>query len=73
MRLGQRTAYNTNRVEYRKGNPKNPMTMEELAEKCRIALRVGKTSIKITCGKVIQLVNKLEEADNVDLVIWLLG
>jgi len=62
------------RVDYRKGNPNNPMTMEELINKFRDCSSFGRKKFSgWDIDRVIQLVENMEEVAAVDQVIELLG
>ncbi len=62
------------RVDYPKGDPRNPMTAEELADKFRDCASHGRKRIsKPVIERAIQLVGKLEDLDDVGQVIRSLG
>jgi len=60
-------------VDIAYGAPENPMTMEALTEKFRdCALHAAKPLSQENVKKVIQIVSKLEDVDNVNKIIRLL-
>jgi 2-methylcitrate dehydratase PrpD len=62
------------KVLYVKGNPKNPMTYEEIAEKFRMCMLFSAKPIhKENVERIIELVRNLENVSNMNQVIGLLS
>ena len=62
------------RVDDRKGSPENPMTKNELIAKFKDCISHGrKTFSEKTADQVIEYVDKLEEIDDVSMLVELLS
>ena len=62
------------RVDFSLGNPRNPMTMEDIIKKFKdCASYSAKPLSQQNIERVIEMVGKLEEVDDVSQIISLLG